>query len=349
MDRRPMGLTAYLLAFSLPAVCALSLFGGGWLSFSLTIEAFVIVPLLDFLLPERKDQAPREVWVERARDRRFTWLLYLLSASVLIGLPVYLWRVLDPATTTLESVGMTLSIGTLLGAGGINLAHELGHRRGRLDRWLAQALLHASWYPHFHVEHNEGHHVNVGTPRDPATARFGEGFWVFIQRVTVQTFASSLRTAADVARRDGKQPWGFSNMVVRMWVMQLVAGALLAWFVGPEALGMWFVAGAVGAFHLELVDYIEHYGLERKRLADGSYEPVGPQHSWNSDHPIGRMLLFELPRHSDHHMQAARPYQALRTVDEAPQLPFGYPSMMLIALVPPLWKRLMDPRALATR
>jgi alkane 1-monooxygenase len=343
----PPALTAYAVALALPTIGALSLFGGGWWTFSLSFLAFVIVPLVEVVFPPRRDTADAETYKSRARDPHFTQLLHLLAWSVFAGLAVYLWRMTGAELTLLERIGMTASTGTLLGAGGIVVAHELGHRRRALDRGVAQALLHASWYSHFYVEHNEGHHYNVATPHDAATARLGEGFWLYLPRVVFQTFTSALRTGRQMALRQGRSGWGVANPTVRMVCVQALLAVVCAFALGWIGLAYWFLVGLVGILHLELVDYIEHYGLSRARLADGSYEPVAPRHSWNSDHLFGRLLLFELPRHSDHHAQAARPYQALRSVDGAPQLPFGYPAMMILALLPPVWKRIMDPRCQA--
>lgn len=340
----PPGLWAYALPLLFVVVCDVSVHGNGLWCFSLTILIFGILPLVEAAVGPRRGSGDAERFKRRARAPGFTWLIRLIGALVIVELAGALFRVSDSAIEPHQLIGATLALGSLLGAVGITIAHELGHRRNRFDRILAHTLLHASWYPHFLVEHNQGHHLHVGTPRDPASARPGESLYRFLPRVFAGTLASAFEIGGRRLVAAGRSPWGLGNPVVRMGWIQAVAAGLVGVLCGPVELAVWVAAGLIGALHLELVDYIEHYGLTRRRLEGGAYEPVTPRHSWNSDHLVGRLFLFELPRHSDHHAQAARPYQALRTLDGAPQLPAGYPAMMLMALVPPLWRRVMDPR-----
>ncbi len=228
----------------------------------------------------------------------------------------------------------------------INTAHELGHKRAGLERWLSKVALAQSGYGHFFIEHNRGHHVRVATPEDPASARLGESFWAFLPR----TVAGSLRSAWGLERarlaRGGRSSWTLRNDILNAWAMTaLLFGGLTAAF-GLVVLPYLLAQAVLGFCLLEVVNYLEHYGLLRQRREDGRYERCRPEHSWNSNNVASNVLLYHLQRHSDHHANPTRRYQALRHVDEAPQLPTGYAGMILIALVPPLWRQVMDRRLL---
>jgi len=224
------------------------------------------------------------------------------------------------------------------------VAHELGHRTKRWERDLSRALLLTSLYMHFIIEHNRGHHRRVATPDDPASARHGEtvyGFWV---RSIVYSWLSAWEIEVDRLRKAGERPFGVKNEMIHALVWQ---GALLLAIVllfGPEAAVAFVGAALIGILLLETVNYIEHYGLRRVMNAAGTYGRVQHVHSWNSDHLVGRIMLFELTRHSDHHWKASKKYQALQGLEDAPQLPTGYPGMMLLSLAPPLFFGVMHPR-----
>lgn len=232
----------------------------------------------------------------------------------------------------------------MLGATGINVAHELGHRSNSLARFFAKAGLLPVLYQHFYVEHNRGHHKYVATPQDPATARFGENVFAFFLRTIPAQYRSAWQIESARLGKESLSFWSLQNSMLRFTVYSLVYLTAVAVFYGlsmiPYALGI----ALTGVLLLELINYIEHYGLLRNRLPDGNYERVMPRHSWNSDHSLGRIMLFELTRHSDHHYLASRKYQILRHIDESPQLPTGYPASMLMALVPPLWFAVMNQR-----
>jgi alkane 1-monooxygenase len=229
----------------------------------------------------------------------------------------------------------------------INLAHELGHQSSRAERLLAKLALAPSAYGHFFVEHNRGHHVRVATPEDPASARYGESFYRFYPRCVLGGVASAIELEGRRLRDAGRSFWHPSNELLQGWAMTLVLwGALTAW-LGWIVLPFLLAQAIYGSSLLELVNYVEHYGLCRRRGADGRYERCRPEHSWNSNHLVSNLVLYQLQRHSDHHAHATRSYQALRHFDDAPQLPSGYMGMILLAYVPPLWFRVMDPRVRA--
>jgi alkane 1-monooxygenase len=235
-------------------------------------------------------------------------------------------------------------MGLACGALGINVAHELGHRSNKYEQFLSKALLLTSLYMHFFIEHNRGHHKNVSTPNDPATSRFNESFYAFLPRTVFGSWMSAWHLEAQRLSKMKQSFWNpLHNEMLRFQIIQLlfVAAIYLAFgWVGTVG----FIASAIIGFSLlEIVNYIEHYGLLRKQLPNGSYEKVKPHHSWNSDHELGRIFLFELTRHSDHHFNPSRKYQILRHFDHAPQMPTGYLAMIPLALFPPVWFRIMNP------
>ncbi|MEL6941267.1 MAG: alkane 1-monooxygenase [Bacteroidota bacterium] len=240
-----------------------------------------------------------------------------------------------------------MSLGTMLGACGINVAHELGHRTNKREQFLAKLFLLPELYMHFFIEHNRGHHKNIATDLDPASARYGEWLPVFWVRSVVGSYFSAWKLERQRLKRDGKAILSWNNEMIRFQLTQLayLATVALVWDVRTM---IFAIAVAIMAFLLlETINYIEHYGLRRKKLSNGRYEHVGVQHSWNSNHEVGRIVLYELTRHSDHHHKATKKYQILDHHDVAPQLPYGYPTSMLMALVPPLWFAVMNKRVKA--
>jgi alkane 1-monooxygenase len=243
-------------------------------------------------------------------------------------------------------VGLVLTVGGINGVA-INTAHELGHKRPGWERWLARVTLAPVAYGHFYVEHNRGHHVRVATPEDPASARMGESFWAFLPRTMACSVVSAWKLEARRLAAKSLPPVHWSNQVLQAWAMTLVLYAALALWFGPPVLAFLVVQAFYGASLLEVVNYIEHYGLLRAERADGRREPCDARHSWNSSHVLSNLFLYQLQRHSDHHAHPGRRYQALRHCDESPQLPSGYAGMILLAYVPALWFRVMDPRVVA--
>lgn len=299
---------------------------------------FVLIPVLDAAIgrmPAGRRMidlpGPAARWVVRAAVPLQAVLLGVTASAV-------------PHLTPLEGFVLALSVGAVTGGAGITIAHELGHRAGRLDRWLSRLLLVSVGYGHFYVEHNRGHHVRVATSADPASAPRGMVVYRFVVRSIVGSLQHAWRLEAMRLQRLGRSALHPSNWVIAGSVMSLLllAAAGLAW--GPAAVGFLVGQAAMAVVLLETVNYIEHYGLRRQRLADGRVEPVGPQHSWNADFIVSNWLLFNLQLHSDHHAHVERPFETLRSIPEAPQLPAGYPTLVLAALVPPLWFALMDRR-----
>ena len=334
----------YLLAYTVPATALLGLrLGGAWTWLPLAY-VFGLVPLLEYLLPPAPAQAGAPAATEARRHPFFDALLYLNVPLLLGVLGYFLGQVRAGAYGPGATAGAVLGLGICIGALGLNVAHELGHRARPAEQRLAQVLLLSSLYLHFFIEHNRGHHRHVATPLDPATSRLHEPFWAFLPRALAGEYRSAWHLEAERLRRAGRAVWSGGNQLLLFWAAQVAAIILVLSVFGGAALLAWLGAVAVGMVLFQLVNYVEHYGLLRRRTAAGTYERVQPHHSWNSEHPLGRILLYELTRHSDHHYQASRPYQALRYQPATPQMPTGYPGMMLLATVPPLWFKVMNGR-----
>ena len=334
----------YLVAYTVPLTAFAGLWLRGpfvWITLAYT---FGLVPLMELLW---RPQAPSTLAPAATDDRRhwfFDGLLYLNVPLQLGLLATFLWRLHTGHFSPSETLGATLAVGICGGALGINVAHELGHRSKVWEQRLAQILLWSVGYLHFFIEHNRGHHRHVATPLDPVTARLHEPFWHFLPRAVGGELRSAWQLEAERLRRAGQPVWEAGNQMLQFGVAQLTLLGLIAGFFGPTGLLAWAGAALVSLLLFQLVNYVEHYGLLRNRTATGGYERVQPHHSWNSEHALGRILLYELTRHSDHHYQASRPYQTLRHQPVSPQMPTGYPGMMLLATVPPLWFRVMNRR-----
>jgi alkane 1-monooxygenase len=320
---------------------ALTGFGGFW--FLGPVLVFIVFPLLDIAIGMDATNPPDSVlkWLER--DRYYRWCTYLFIPIQYAGLIFACWMWSQGNLSLVESIGLALTMG-VVGGIAINTAHELGHKRASSERWLSRVALAQTGYGHFFIEHNRGHHVRVATPEDPASSRLGESFWAFLPR----TVAGSLHSAWDIecVRLDrlGKRHLGIHNDILTAWAMTVALFAALTIAFGAVVLPYLVVQAVIGFSLLEVVNYLEHYGLLRQRKEDGRYERCRPEHSWNSNNVASNVLLYHLQRHSDHHANPTRRYQALRHVEEAPQLPTGYAGMIVLAWVPPLWRRVMDPR-----
>ncbi|MDX1908726.1 MAG: alkane 1-monooxygenase [Bacteroidia bacterium] len=333
----------YLIAYLVPALVGFSLFTRGIWSYTTLMVLFGLVPVLEQVLrgSDRNLTEPEEQRV--ARDRVFDLLLYL-NVPIQYGLLAYfLWIVTTQVIAPYEWPGLILSMGISCGTLGINVAHELGHRSKPYEQRMAQALLLTSLYLHFFIEHNRGHHKYVATPLDPATARYGEHVYAFWWRSIRDSLRSAWHLEATRMQKEGRPVWSPANQMVQFMSLQVLVVALIGLVLGPLAMVAFLAVALVGILLLETVNYLEHYGLLRRELRPGTYERVLPRHSWNSNRTIGRILLYELTRHSDHHYLASRKYQVLRHFDESPELPGGYPTMILLALVPPLWFAIMHP------
>jgi alkane 1-monooxygenase len=338
-----LGLIVPLLPFIAWAGVELTGLGAFW--FFGPVLVYAIFPILDIVVGVDAENPPDSVvkWLEQ--DRYYRWCTYIFIPVQYAGLVFACWLWADGGLSTVDSIGLALTMAMVSGIA-INTAHELGHKRASLEKWLSKVALAQSGYGHFFIEHNRGHHVRVATPEDPASSRLGESFWAFLPRTVSGSVSSAWGIERARLERMGQPVWSIHNDILQAWAMTVGLFALLAIVFGPVVLPYLLLQAVVGFSLLEVVNYLEHYGLLRQRKEDGRYERCLPQHSWNSNNVASNVLLYHLQRHSDHHANPTRRYQALRHVDEAPQLPTGYAGMIVLAWIPPLWRRVMDPRLL---
>ncbi len=334
----------YLTPFIIYAAAFLSFFSKGWLIFIPLIYAWLMIPLLElFMKANEKNMNEAEEELAKA-DKTYDIILYLVVPLQYIALFLFLQSMQNDVLLWYEIAGRIFVMGLLCGVFGINAGHELGHRVNRFEQTLAKLLLLTSLYMHFFIEHNKGHHKRVATPEDPSSARKGEWVYAFYFRSIVFSYISAWHIANKEQRKKGQSILSFTNEMIQFHLIQIAFIAVIFLLFGWIITGYFIASAFIGILLLETVNYIEHYGLQRKMTTDGNYERAMPVHSWNSNHVIGRLMLFELSRHSDHHFLASRKYQVLRHFDHSPQMPTGYPGMMMLALVPPVWTFIMDKR-----
>ncbi len=332
----------YLSPLLLYSMAAVSFTHVGIWCWIIPIYSFAFIPLLElFLKVDTKNMNAAEEELAKA-DKMYDYLLYLVVFLQIPTLFFFLHSINQAELSIVDIIGRILSMGILCGVFGINVAHELGHRNNKFEQTLAKISLLTSLYTHFFIEHNKGHHKNVATPNDPSSARYNEWVYLFYFRTIAFTYISAWHIANEEVKKKGKAVFSIYNEMVQLQFMQLALIALI-YFVFGGYIALCFLGAALtGILLLETVNYIEHYGLQRKETEQGKFERAKPEHSWNSNHPVGRMILFELSRHSDHHYLASRKYQILQHHDNAPQLPTGYPGSMLLALIPPIWCSVMN-------
>lgn len=334
----------YLAAYSIPLVTLIAFYNKGIWSFATPVYAFVCIPILEVLLKEDPtNDNPATVAIKKKRIY-YDMLLYLNLVWV-YGLLAWAMGVINATTLqTYEVIGLMSSLGVTLGTNGINVAHELGHRKNKIAQWAAKMLLVPSFYMHFFIEHNLGHHTYAATKQDPATAGYKQNVYSFWCTSVSKQYVNAWRIQKKINTENNHKWYAFKNQMLWFQCIQLSYLSLVWFFLGPTTMLFLTGAGIIGFILLETVNYIEHYGLLREKKDSGRHEKVMSIHSWNSNHVVGRIILYELTRHSDHHYMASKKYQTLKCHEEAPQMPFGYPTAMVIALIPPLWFIIMNPR-----
>lgn len=334
----------YLAAFSVPLFAFFGLYCKGFWVWATPVFAFVIIPVLELVFPVDTTNNESDDANSKLKRKIFDWLLYL-NLPIVFGLLFYgLTTVTNTALETYEFIGLIFSLGIVLGINGINVAHELGHRQTTNERFLAKILLLPSFYMHFYIEHNFGHHLHAATPEDPATAKYNQTVYSFWFTSAIRQYFSAW--AIQNKRLKSNRLSFFSLKNDMLWFTVFQAVYLTFVFLIFNTTGLYFslFAGIVGFILLETVNYIEHYGLLRLKTKTGRYERVKEIHSWNSNHVIGRIVLYELTRHSDHHYKSSKKYQVLDCHEDSPQMPYGYPTSMVLAMVPPLWFGIMNKR-----
>ncbi len=353
MMNSPHGLqmaAPFWMSLALAPIMGIAAAYGGWALLLPPLYALGLVSLLDRLTGLETSNADPDT-----PDRALFWhrLITLIWFPVQLAMQLGLlwWVTRDSALATWEKIALFHGVGIAAGAVGINYAHELMHQGNRLERWLGDLLMASVFYGHFRSEHLLVHHHHVGTPRDPVTARYNEGFHRFFPRVLGQCLLSAWRAERGKLAHRGCGPLHPANPFWRYGALQM-AMLTAAWAIGGwPGIGLILFQAFIAVLYLELTNYVEHYGLTRKYLGDGKYEHVKPHHSWNADHRVSNWLLINLQRHSDHHYKPNRRFPLLQTYSraEAPQLPYSYPIMTAAALIPPLYRRMMNPRVRAWR
>ncbi|NJM26630.1 MAG: alkane 1-monooxygenase [Bacteroidia bacterium] len=342
----------FLIAFILPALVVTGFYAGAAWNFITIVFAFILIPLVDQWMGTDLSNVPETHRSALTDDAYYRFVLYVW-AYVQLAFVVWASYAITNMTgeTLVAKAAFTLSVALVTGGIGITVAHELGHKKSTHERVHSKLLLMTVCYMHFYIEHNKGHHVAVATPEDPATARRNENFYAFWVRSVFLGYRHAWQLETERLIRNGMRPLSFNNQMLQflffplLFCVAITAGLSLAAGSVAWEVPVFFVSQSVLAFTLlELVNYVEHYGMTRRKLGDGRYERVNPTHSWNASFLISNFFLFQLQRHSDHHAFAHKRYQVLHHYEESPQLPSGYPTMIMLALMPPAWFALMNPR-----
>ena len=335
----------YLFAYTIPAATLVSITSEGFFTYTTLIYAFVIIPVLETIFKEveSKEEYTKSEVQNKLSNIFFDILLYLNIPFVFALLALGLYNLNQLELDLFETVGMVLSLGILLATNAINVGHELGHRKPLIERCLSKLLYLPCLYMHFYIEHNFGHHNNVATPKDPATAKFNQTVYSFWFTSVIGQYFSAWRLQLQLLKIKNLGFLSIKNDMLYYTIFELAYLLVIYSFFGFYGLFLAVIIGVLSFLFLETINYIEHYGLLREKLPSGRYERVQSHHSWNSNHFIGRIVLYELTRHSDHHFKASKKYQILENKRESPQLPYGYPTSILLALVPWLWFSLVNP------
>lgn len=333
----------YLLAYISAAIAVIGLIFNGIATWILPLYAFVIIPLCELFLKPGTSNLTKEEEERELKNKFYDWIVYMIVPIQWMLLVLFLFSVQEKLSV-FELIGRIFTFGIACGVFGINVAHELGHRIKKSEQWMSKALLLTSQYMHFFIEHNRGHHKNVSTEKDPATSRYNETVFTFWFRSIIFGYLSAWKLEFNRLKKKQLNKLHWSNEIWLYIFCQVGLLISIALIFNVKTMLFYWASAFTGILLLETVNYIEHYGLSRSKTENGTYNKVLPVHSWNSNHPLGRGILFELSRHSDHHYLASRKYQILRHFYESPQMPTGYPGMIVLALIPPLWFMIMNPK-----
>ncbi|MFT4699223.1 MAG: alkane 1-monooxygenase [Flavobacteriaceae bacterium] len=334
----------YLVAYSIPVSAIIGLNLQGYWSFFTPIFAFVLIPILEILLPlQNKNNSEKEIEV-KSKSFFFDVLLLLNIPFVYGILGWFLWSLQFNTYTSSELIGLIFSVGIVLGSNGINVAHELGHRKSTWQKLAGKFLLLPSLYMHFYIEHNFGHHLNAATKEDPASAKYNQTVYSFWLTSISRQYFSAWKIQGNLLKSRESRFLGIYNDMLWYVIFQSLYLGAIYYFLGLQIMLFAIIIAVIGIVLLESINYIEHYGLRRNKIKSGRYERVAEIHSWNSNHILGRIMLYELTRHSDHHYKSHKKYQLLDCHETSPQMPYGYPTSLVLALVPPLWFSIMNKR-----
>ena len=332
----------YLMSYSIALFAFIGISLGGFYNYLAVIFTFVFIPVLEIIVRKSNEKYTDEEKKNRNLDPFFDLLLYL-NIPIVFGIFFFSLEKLALASSVYDIIGIILSASIVMATNGINVGHELGHRKSLIARTCSKLLYLPCQYMHFYIEHNFGHHLNVATPEDPATARYKQTVYSFWITSVIRTYVSAWEIQLKLLKVSKRSFFSFKNDMVFYTLFQLSFLVFIYYNFGLYLTLLSIVMSVVSFLFLETINYVEHYGLLRKKEPSGRYERVKPHHSWNSNHTIGRIVLYELTRHSDHHFKSSKKYQVLESLDECPHLPHGYPTSILISLIPPLWFSIMNP------
>ena len=332
----------YLMSYSIALLAFIGISIGGFYNYLAVIFTFIFIPLLEILVKKSDEKYSEEEKKNRLLDPFFDLLLYL-NIPIVFGIFFFSIDKLAFTSSLSDIVGIILSASIVMATNGINVGHELGHRKSIIARTCSKILYLPSQYMHFYIEHNFGHHINVATPEDPATARYKQTLYSFWITSVIRTYISAWKIQLRLLRVSKKSFLSIKNDMIFYTLFQILFLLFIYYNFGLYLTILSLVMSVVSFLFLETINYVEHYGLLRRKELSGRYERVKPHHSWNSNHTIGRIVLYELTRHSDHHFKSSKKYQVLESLEDCPHLPYGYPTSILLSLIPPVWFRIMNP------
>ena len=322
----------YLMSYSIALLAFIGISIGGFYNYLAVIFTFIFIPLLEILVKKSDEKYSEEEKKNRLLDPFFDLLLYL-NIPFVFGIFFFSIDKLAFTSSLSDIVGIILSASIVMATNGINVGHELGHRKSIIARTCSKILYLPSQYMHFYIEHNFGHHINVATPEDPATARYKQTLYSFWITSVIRTYISAWKIQLRLLRVSKKSFLSIKNDMIFYTLFQILFLLFIYYNFGLYLTILSLVMSVVSFLFLETINYVEHYGLLRKKELSGRYERVKPHHSWNSNHTIGRIVLYELTRHSDHHFKSSKKYQVLESLEDCPHLPYGYPTSILLSLI----------------
>ena len=332
----------YLMSYSIALFAFIGISLGGFYNYIAVIFTFVFIPVLEIIVKKSDEKYTDEEKKNRNLDPFFDLLLYL-NIPIVFGIFFFSLEKLSLTSSVYDIIGIILSASIVMATNGINVGHELGHRKSLIAKTCSKLLYLPCQYMHFYIEHNFGHHINVATPEDPATAKYKQTVYNFWLTSVVRTYVSAWKIQFKLLKVSKRSFFSIKNDMLFYSLFQLTFLVFIYYNFGLYLTFLSIIMSVVSFLFLETINYVEHYGLLRKKEPSGRYERVKPHHSWNSNHTIGRIVLYELTRHSDHHFKSSKKYQVLESLDECPHLPHGYPTSILISLIPPLWFSIMNP------
>ena len=332
----------YLMSYSIALMAFIGISLGGFYNYLAVVFTFIFIPILEIIVKKSNEEYTEEEKKNRLLDPFFDLLLYLNIPIVFV---IFFFSLDKLAYTSSVSdiIGIILSASIVMATNGINVGHELGHRKSIIARTCSKLLYLPCQYMHFYIEHNFGHHINVATPEDPATARYKQTLYSFWITSVIRTYVSAWEIQLKLLKVSKRNFFSIKNDMVFYTFFQITFLAFVYYNFGLYLTLLSILMSIISFLFLETINYVEHYGLLRKKEPSGRYERVKPHHSWNSNHTIGRIVLYELTRHSDHHFKSSKKYQVLESLENCPHLPYGYPTSILLSLIPPIWFTIMNP------